>query len=882
MNNLLKTISYLLAVIMLFSAFPFAANAVEDLSCGDFMYTIINNNARITEYTGEGDAIVVPQKLDSYTVTEIDEYAFRENANIKSVKLPSTVTKIDKSAFCQCSALTSVNIPNRVKEISDKTFSGCISLKNIEIPDSVTSVGISAFENCKSAETLTIGKGVTTIGQSAFSHCKSLKSVNIPDNVTFAGVQAFSFCVSAESIELGNGLRNINDGLFTGCSSISTVTIPAGIDTVYSNAFVGCTSLADIYVAKNVRLIKNNAFGYRYKDDIVGSALVKVDFELRIHGFADTAAETYAKNNGFVFVEINGGTPGTDTAIILQNDKITLTQNKTVRLVFTVELSAGTTLFQSSNESIATVDDYGVVTGVKPGVARIAIVNGNATEVVTVTVVEPPADFIHEQVSDDGVKYFFDEGEDGSITARVTGCVEGIKNLNIPSTFSGYPVVEISSEAFENNTEIEKIAVGENITNIAAEAFCGCTSLSEISLPQSLRIFGSRAFYQCGNISVIRIKSVKSWNSICVRNLDYLEDCPIGRSYKIYVDGKLLQEFAPSAGFGELRAGLFRNCSSLRRVVLPSGLKEIPYGAFSGCVNLEEVIIPDSVQSIGTAFDNCAKLKKIAIPRNVKTIATSAFQNCVSLLEVDFYSTVCTYFGYKTDPTFEGCKSLRRMVIDKKVTDIAYYLLNKSSDHIEIVGVKGSYAEQFAEENDLVFTELGQEEPIIIPPVVIADVYEHGEEDIKQPEPALNISTKELKAGDTVTLKVTNGTAVSYSSSNNAVASVRNGKVAALRKGRATITVKLKSGEKLKSTVIVKTSPKLSAESVTVKKCKTKTVRIIGKASTVDNKYTNSKFAAITSKASAVKLVVKGLKKGCATLKIKVNGVVLKLKVKVK
>ena len=66
-----------------------------------------------------------------------------------------------------------------------------------------------------------------------------------------------------------------------------------------------------------------------------------------------------------------------------------------------------------------------------------------------------------------------------------------------------------------------------------------------------------------------------------------------------------------------------------------------------------------------------------------------------------------------------------------------------------------------------------------------------------------------------------------------------------------------------------------------MKKGKTKSVTITGKASTVNNVYTNTKIAKIISKSSASTIKVKGLKKGSTTLKLRVNGVVLKLKVKV-
>lgn len=154
------------------------------------------------------------------------------------------------------------------------------------------------------------------------------------------------------------------------------------------------------------------------------------------------------------------------------------------------------------------------------------------------------------------------------------------------------------------------------------------------------------------------------------------------------------------------------------------------------------------------------------------------------------------------------------------------------------------------------------------------------------PEPAktpkLSAKKASLKAGGTKTLKVTDGTVKSWSSSNSKVAKVKSGKVTALKKGSAVITAMLSGGEKLSCTVKVTTSPKLSKKSITVKRKNSKTVKITGKAKGVNNKYTKTKYAKVVSKKSAAKIKIKGLKKGKTTLKITVNGVKLKLKVKVK
>ncbi|MCI6652471.1 MAG: Ig-like domain-containing protein [Ruminococcus sp.] len=149
--------------------------------------------------------------------------------------------------------------------------------------------------------------------------------------------------------------------------------------------------------------------------------------------------------------------------------------------------------------------------------------------------------------------------------------------------------------------------------------------------------------------------------------------------------------------------------------------------------------------------------------------------------------------------------------------------------------------------------------------------------------PKLTLSNVILKSGGAKTIKAVGGTVKSWTTSNKNVATVKDGKITALNRGTATVTATLTTGKKLTCKVVVSTAPRLTKTTVKVKKGGTATVVISGKASTIDNKYTNTKIAKINSKVSTSVLKIKGLKKGTTTLKIKVNGVkTLNLKVNVK
>ena len=125
------------------------------------------------EYSGN---VVIPKTVTyggkTYSVTNIDQYAFRNCRGLTSVTIPESVTSIGGSAFYGCSGLASVNIPEGVTSIAGYTFEGCIGLLSVVIPNNVTSIESRAFYNTK-LKSLTIGAGVQSIGYDAFGYSSS-------------------------------------------------------------------------------------------------------------------------------------------------------------------------------------------------------------------------------------------------------------------------------------------------------------------------------------------------------------------------------------------------------------------------------------------------------------------------------------------------------------------------------------------------------------------------------------------------------------------------------------------------------------------------------------------------------------------------------------
>ncbi|MBQ5561638.1 MAG: Ig-like domain-containing protein [Lachnospiraceae bacterium] len=156
--------------------------------------------------------------------------------------------------------------------------------------------------------------------------------------------------------------------------------------------------------------------------------------------------------------------------------------------------------------------------------------------------------------------------------------------------------------------------------------------------------------------------------------------------------------------------------------------------------------------------------------------------------------------------------------------------------------------------------------------------------DNNEKTPVLKNTYSKLKAGAIAKIIVENaGTeTIKFKSLNKKIATVNaDGTVTALKKGTATIQVTV-GAITLTYKVKVTSNPFLSKKVVTVKKGKTATITVNGKAANTSLQYAKSKLVKISTNKKQTSLKIKGLKTGTTKLKIKINGVVVTLKITVK
>ena len=253
------------------------------------------------------------------SVTSIGDYAFRDCTGLTSVTIGNSVTSIGDGAFEDCPGLTSVTIPDSVTSIGGFAFYGCTRLTSVTIPDSVTSIGGGAFNNTAwynnqpdgliyagkfaykykgtmpDNTSITLQDGTKEIAGSAFYNCTGLTSVTIPDSVTSIGDYAFSGCRYLTSVTIGNSVTSIGNDAFSYCTGLTSVTIPDSVTSIGSSAFSYCTGLTSVTIPDSVTSIGDYALGYYYGNSY------KVD-GFTIYGIQGSKAERYAKDNGFTFI----------------------------------------------------------------------------------------------------------------------------------------------------------------------------------------------------------------------------------------------------------------------------------------------------------------------------------------------------------------------------------------------------------------------------------------------------------------------------------------------------------------------------------------------------------------------------------------------------
>ena len=313
----------------------------------------------------------IPSEIDGHPVTAIGDGALRESATkISGITLPPTIKEIGnraidcrylkylklndgleviKDAAINCGdILETLVIPDSVKYIGNEAICG-EALKNITMPKNLEYMGKRIFygtaydkdannrvggiqyhgqyliagirigyatienpdpsaptENKQIHEWEAVGdieirEGTTLMGVDAFE-MSDITSVKFPSTLKSISKLGFYWCKNLNNVVIPGNVKEIGDNAFSWCENLSNLTISEGVERIGSAAFFRCNNLNEVTIPRSVKKIDMHAFGWDYVNDydVRNENLV-------IKCYSGTAAEQYARDNGFKCILLDTG-----------------------------------------------------------------------------------------------------------------------------------------------------------------------------------------------------------------------------------------------------------------------------------------------------------------------------------------------------------------------------------------------------------------------------------------------------------------------------------------------------------------------------------------------------------------------------------------------
>lgn len=253
----------------------------EEITYNEMTFSVYEKELILISYSGTDSHIEVPEKIDGYTVTEIGNYVFKDNTQLKSIKLPDTINDIGISAF-QNTGLVSFDVPENVTNIHTNTFADCINLEKINLSDNISYMYLSAFTNTK-VDPCSLVKGDMIFSYNGIlyhamdgeicvlgidnSEKKLIKdNVVIPDN--FNGFPITTITDSAfykdsngiKSFTLPDSIYDISESAFFGITTLESINIPKNVSVIQKETFRKCSNLSDVKFHDDIETIDTTAF----------------------------------------------------------------------------------------------------------------------------------------------------------------------------------------------------------------------------------------------------------------------------------------------------------------------------------------------------------------------------------------------------------------------------------------------------------------------------------------------------------------------------------------------------------------------------------------------------------------------------------------------
>lgn len=617
-----KILSCLLILTLIISAVPLTgidfgdifivADAADTYTSDYYEYWLNENDegentAWILKYNGNEKNLVIPEKLDGYTVEAIDESCFEDNQSLETIVFPDTLKAIFRNAFKNCKNLRAVSFPEAPVALDEHCFYGCKSLEEVTVnllldDEYVWGVGSGVFEE-SGVKKINLAGDFTTFPAGLLDG-SSVEEIEIPENVVSFNRDAFEKSI-CELVIIKGVINPYTLGSWT-----KNATENRRIDKIIYYQPPARSAYGDYYVSRYDS--ENNywicEYFTGYKDDEVVD-LYDGDFNYAIKENGEAVLFDYIGTETEVIIPETTSEGNPVTEIFSETFKPTQLKEglelKKVVIPSTVK-RIGAEVFQGNKtieeivipDSVEIIDDYAF---------------HNCTSLKSIDY--PPMEYIP--------------------IGAFTGC-SSLTEFVVPET-----VEAIGAYAFGSCTSLSSVTFNEGLKQIGYSAFGkayagkGYPCISEITLPESLEYIGDYAF-NCLAVNKITIPAgVREIRDYAFLN-SKISELTLNEGLEIIGNSAFSDcAFLESVDFPDTVSHIgnyaFYGCESIKSIEIPPLLTEISKGAFFGILGIESIVIPSTVKVIGeSAFDCCENLKEITIENGVEEIGRYAFSYCAA------------------------------------------------------------------------------------------------------------------------------------------------------------------------------------------------------------------------------------------------------------
>lgn len=270
----------------------------------------------------------------------------------------------------------------------------------------------------------------------------------------------------------------------------------------------------------------------------------------------------------------------------------------------------------------------------------------------------------------------------GEIYERYKTVIDKYADLIVSNVYDKskeYGIITYSEDldtlgGFLGQERLTNVYYSSNITCIDTDAFMICPALQSFNISENITEIKNYAFAQSGLTEITIPNTVNTINMGLFNHCKNLTSCIINANITelpqyLFTECENLQNIIVKTDtitkFGQ---ETFKGCT-FKSFTVPLSVTEIGQYCFQDCANLEEIIFSDGVETIQMgAFKNCTSLKRLELPSTLKDLRAD-FITCTSLEYIKIKSDVIN--NVNSAPPFNNLKNLSTIVFEEGVTTIS-------------------------------------------------------------------------------------------------------------------------------------------------------------------------------------------------------------------